>query len=253
MGVTITVLGCDASYPAPGGACSGYLVESGSTWVWLDAGTGTMANLERYTDIDALDGIVLSHAHPDHWTDVCVYHHLVKWYRPRSGVVVCSTARVRELVEAVNGEVAPLDWRVVDETSKVKIGGISLSFSRTDHPPETLAVRLEGLGAAVAYSADTGPAWSMRSLGARGVGGPHDQGIGLALVEATLDPEHEGAVQHLSARQAGQLAEDAGARALVLTHIDPDVDHERQLAEAKTTFRGPVSLATVGARYEVLP
>ena len=244
MGVTVTVLGCDASYPSPGGACSGYLVESGSTSIWLDAGTGTMANLERHTDIDALDAIVLSHAHPDHWTDVCVYHHLVKYYRPRSGVVVCSTARVRELVEAVNGDLSPLDWRVVDETSKVKIGGIAVSFSRTDHGPETLAVRLEGLGAAVAYSADTGPAWSMRSLG---------DAIGLAMVEATLDPEHEGTVQHLSGRQAGQLAEDAGARALVLTHIDPDVDHERQLAEAKTTFRGPVSLATVGARYEVLP
>ena len=42
-------------------------------------------------------------------------------------------------------------------------------------------------------------------------------------------------------------------RALVLTHIDPAISHDRQLEEAKSTFRGPVSLATVGARYEVLP
>lgn len=244
MGVTVTVLGCDASYPSAGGACSGYLVESGSTSLWLDAGSGTMANLEKLVDIDALDGIVLSHAHPDHWTDVCLYHHLVKYYRPRSQVPVWSPRRVRELVEAVNGDVAPLEWHVVDESSTFKVGGISVSFARTDHGPETLAVRLEGLGAAVAYSADTGPDWSMRTLG---------DGIGLALVEATLDPEHEGVVQHLSGRQAGALAEDAGARALVLTHIDPDVDHDRQLAEARTTFRGPVSLATVGARYEVNP
>jgi ribonuclease BN (tRNA processing enzyme) len=252
MGVTVTVLGCDASYPSPGGACSGYLVESGPTSLWLDAGAGTMSNLAKHVDIDTLDGIVLTHAHPDHWTDVCVFHHLVKYYRRRS-VPVWSPRRVRELVEAINGDVAPLEWTVIDESSRFKVGGISVSLSRTDHGPETLAVRLEGLGAAIAYSADTGPAWSMRSLGARGVGGPHDQGIGLAIVEATLDPEHEGATQHLSARQAGTLAEDAGARALVLTHIDPDVDHERQGAEARTTFRGPVSLATVGARYEVNP
>lgn len=241
MGVTVTVLGCDASYPSPGGACSGYLVESGSTRIWLDAGTGTMAHVP---DIDSIDGIVLSHAHPDHWTDVCTYHHLVKHYRPRIGVRVVSPRRVRELVESVNGDVAPLEWDIVDESSHVKIGGISLSFSRTDHGPETLAVRIDGLGASVVYSADTGPAWSMSTFG---------DGIGLALVEATLDPEHEGVTQHLSARQAGALAEAAGARALVLTHIDPDVDHDVQLEQARTTFRGPVSLATVGARYEVLP
>lgn len=243
MGVTVTVLGCDASYPAPGGACSGYLVQSGSTSLWMDAGTGTMANLSKAIDIDQLDGIVISHAHPDHWTDLLVYHHLAKYYRPRT-IPVYAPKRVLELMEAVNGEVLPLDWHIVDETSTAKMGGISLSFSRTDHGPETLAIRAEGLGAAIAYSADTGPAWSLSSLG---------DGIGLALVEATLDPEHEGVVQHLSGRQAGATAEAAGARALVLTHIDPDVPKERQLAEAQTTFRGPVSLATVGARYEVNP
>lgn len=244
MGLTVTVLGCDASYPAPGGACSGYLVQSGSTSVWLDAGTGTLANLQKHVDIDTLDGIVLSHAHPDHWTDVCVYHHLVRYYRVRERVEVYSPRRVLDLVQSVNGDVSPLHWHVVDETSTAKIGGISVSFSRTDHPRETLAVRLEGLGAAVAYSADTGPAWSMRSLG---------DGIGLAIVEATLDPEHEGVTQHLSARQAGSMAEDAGARALLLTHIDPGISHERQLTEAQAKFRGPVSLAAVGARYEVNP
>jgi len=244
MGVTVTVLGCDASYPSPGGACSGYLVQSGSTSLWLDAGSGTMAHLSKAVDLDAIDGIVISHAHPDHWTDLLVYHHLVKYYRVRERVPVYAPRRVLELMEAVNGEVLPLDWHVVDESSTAKVGGISLRFSRTDHGPETLAVRAEGLGAAVAYSADTGPAWSMTSLG---------DGIGLAIVEATLDPEHEGVVQHLSGRQAGSVAEEAGARALVITHVDPGISRERQAEEARKTFRGPVSLAAVGARYEVLP
>ena len=244
MGLTVTVLGCDASYPSAGGACSGYLVESGRTRLWLDAGTGTMATLQSLTDVDAIDGVVLTHAHPDHWTDVLVYHHLVKYYRPRPSVPVWSPVRVRELVEAVNGEVAPLSWTVVDETSRVTCGDLRISFSRTDHGPETLAVRIDGGGVSVAYSADTGPAWSMSSLG---------DGIGLALVEATLDAEHEGVVQHLSGRQAGLMAEDAGVRALVLTHIDPGVAAEEQLEAAKAVFRGPVSLATVGARYEVQP
>ena len=243
MGLTVTVLGCDASYPSPGGACSGYLVESGRTRLWLDAGTGTMAALGDR--VDAIDGIVLTHAHPDHWTDVLVYHHLVKYYRPRDRVPVWSPAQVRELVESVNGDdLGPLAWSVVDETSRVTCGDLTISFSRTDHGPETLAVRIDGGGVSVGYSADTGPAWSMSSLGG---------GLGLALIEATLDAEHEGVVQHLSGRQAGLMAEEAGVRALVLTHIDPEVASEAQLVAAKAEFRGPVSLATVGARYEVQP
>jgi len=241
VGLTVTVLGCDASYPSPGGACSGYLVQSGRTTLWLDAGTGTMASVP---DLDAIDGIVLTHAHPDHWTDVLVYHHLVKYYRPRPAVPVWSPLRVRELCESVNGDVAPLDWSIVDATSTVTCGDLSISFARTDHGPETLAVRVDGGGVAIAYSADTGPAWSMSQLG---------DGIGLALIEATLDAVHEGVVQHLSGRQAGLMAEEAGVRALVLTHIDPEVSGVEQLEAAKTTFRGPVSLATPGARYEVQP
>ncbi|HYD09127.1 MAG TPA: MBL fold metallo-hydrolase [Acidimicrobiales bacterium] len=244
MGLTVTVLGCDASYPSPGGACSGYLVESGRTRLWLDAGTGTMAALSP-EQLESIDGIVLTHAHPDHWTDVLVFHHLVKYYRPRDAIPVWSPARVQELVRAVNGDdLAPLAWAVIDATSRVTCGDLSLSFSRTDHGPETLAVRLDGGGVSVAYSADTGPGWAMSSLG---------DGLGLALIEATLDAAHEGVVQHLSGRQAGLMAEEAGARALVLTHIDPDVSGTEQLEAAKTTFRGPVSLATPGARYEVQP
>ena len=67
---TLTVLGCDGSYPGPGGAASGYLVEDGTTSLWLDAGTGTFANLQRLGDPGSVDALVLSHEHPDHWSDL---------------------------------------------------------------------------------------------------------------------------------------------------------------------------------------
>ena len=50
MGLSVTVLGCDGSYAGPGGACSGYLVSSGDTHVWLDCGPGTLANLQQHLD-----------------------------------------------------------------------------------------------------------------------------------------------------------------------------------------------------------
>ena len=68
--VSVTVLGCCGSYPGAGGACSGYLVDDGTTRLWLDAGSGTLANLQRHCALDDVDALVLSHEHPDHWADV---------------------------------------------------------------------------------------------------------------------------------------------------------------------------------------
>ena len=244
MSLGLTVLGCDGSYAGPGGTCSGYLVQEGGTSVWLDAGPGTLANLQRHIDLDALDAVVLTHAHPDHWVDVLTYHNALRYLRPRTGVAVYSPAEVRKLAVEVNGPLAPaFQWNDVHAGSQVTVGGLSLSFSRTDHGPETLAVRVDdATGRSLGYSADTGAGWSLSELGPR---------LDLALCEASLAPENEGEVQHLTAAQAGTSARAAGARHLVITHLQPGVDHDRSRRDASEAFGLPVDVAAVGARYEV--
>ena len=51
MGLTVTVLGSTGSYPSAEGACSGYLVRSSSATIWLDAGSGSLANLQRHVPV----------------------------------------------------------------------------------------------------------------------------------------------------------------------------------------------------------
>jgi ribonuclease BN (tRNA processing enzyme) len=242
--VKLTVLGCSGSYAGPGGACSGYLVQGGGVNLWVDAGPGTLANLQEHIDLDALDGIVITHAHPDHWVDLLPFHNVVRYIRKRSGLPIWSPRRVQELTEAVNGEIGhSLDWTVIDESSRVELGGLSLSFSRTDHPPETLAVRVdEAGGASLGYTADTGPAWSLTELGA---------GLDAALVEASMPIEVEGQVQHLSGRQAGIAAAKAGVGRLLLTHLQPGVDASRQLADARAEFDGPTEVVANHLTYEI--
>lgn len=239
----LTVLGCSGSYAGAGGACSGYLVQGGGVNLWLDAGPGTLANLQRHIALDAVDGIVISHAHPDHWVDLLPFHNVVRYIRKRSGLPVWSPRKVRDLTEAVNGSLGhEFDWHVIDATSHVELGGLRLSFSRTDHPPETLAMRIEADGVTLAYSADTGPGWSLSKLGA---------GIDVALCEATLPIEGERTVQHLSGRQAGVTATAAGVGRLLLTHVQPGVDPSRQLADARAAYAGPVELVETNASYEI--
>jgi ribonuclease BN (tRNA processing enzyme) len=242
-GLTLTVLGCSGSFPTPASPASGYLVQAGGTTVWLDAGSGTLANLQRHIDPDDLDGIVLTHAHPDHWTDLLGYYVLVGYFKKREGVPVFAPAAVRTMVDAIHGDVAPqLAWTDITASSRVTIGALSFSFSRTDHPGETLAVRVEGGGRTLGYSADTGPGWSMSELG---------PGIDLALVEASFTKEEERQGLHLSARQAAVTAKAAGAPRLLLTHLQPWLDPEVLRAEADAAFGGPVEIATTNERYDV--
>jgi ribonuclease BN (tRNA processing enzyme) len=119
---------------------------------------------------------------------------------------------------------------------------LTLRFGLTDHPVETLAVRIEAGGRALLYSADTGSGWDP---------GPLGDGVDVLLCEASLAPDHEGQVQHLSARQAGTLARAIGAGRLVLTHIVPGVDEDDQRARAAATYGGDVAVATTGATFTI--
>jgi ribonuclease BN (tRNA processing enzyme) len=239
-GLTLTVLGCSGSYAGPGGACSGYLVDDGTTRVWVDAGSGTLANLQRHVAVDAVDAVVLSHEHPDHWSDLEGWHIVQQYRLGRAGCPVYAPAGLRE---RTYGDTSSwFDWHDVTDGDKVRVGTLDFTFSRTDHGPETLGMRVDAGGRSLGYSADTGPAWSLEALG---------DGLDLALCEATMPPEQEGTLQHLSARQAGETARHAGAGRLVLTHLWPTLEVDRSRAQAAEAFGSPVEVAAVGARYRI--
>ena len=88
------------------------------------------------------------------------------------------------------------------------IGSVRARFVATDHGPPTLAVGLDCDGATLAYSADSGPGWSVEELGSS---------IGTFLCEATYTHESEGSLQHLSGGEAGTMARSAGVGS-----ADPD-------------------------------
>jgi ribonuclease BN (tRNA processing enzyme) len=234
------VLGCDGSYPGPGGAGSGYLVKCGNTKVWMDAGPGTLANLQRYVDIEDLDAAVISHSHPDHWSDLDHFAVAARYVVPRPPLPVYAAEGVRELMRVGPAAVEALDWRPIADGDAVTVGAMRVSFTQTDHPVTTLAARVEGHGRSLGYSADSGPEWGLSALGS---------GLNLALCEATFLSDLEGSVPHMSAREAGRTAREAGVERLVITHLWPRVDRAAVQAEAEAAFGAEVTLAGLGDRY----
>src|SRR5206468_3008028 len=78
----LTVLGKSPSWQDADGACSGYLIEEGQTAVLLDCGNGVFSKLRRYRDYGAIDAVVVSHLHADHFLDLVPYSYALT-YAPR--------------------------------------------------------------------------------------------------------------------------------------------------------------------------
>jgi ribonuclease BN (tRNA processing enzyme) len=244
---SLTVLGCDGSWPGPGGAGSGYLIRADDTVLLLDAGPGTFANLSVLGDPNQVDAVVLSHEHPDHWTDL---ESFATWagfgpgqarFRDGAGggLPVYAPPGLRQWSHFAAAEW--IDWRELAPSMVLSIGSVEARFVATDHGPPTLAVCLRHQGATLAYSADSGPGWSVVEFG---------PGLGTFLCEATYAGESESHAGHLSGREAGTMARAAGIEHLILTHRWPTVSAEAVRHEAETAFGRPVQQAEVGAVYD---
>lgn len=248
MTLRLEVLGSSGSWPAPGSPTSGYVVDDGDTRVVLDLGFGTMPRLPDPLTVDA---VVLTHRHPDHCVDVLALYHLWAYgEHPRAGIPLLAP---RSTIDALAAFVAPgagsRFWEVfaveeVEPGERQEVGSLGLDFHAVDHSVPTVGVRVEGGGRSLFYTADTGDSgdwWQAVETS------------DLVLAEATWQGEGDpgSSARHLTASQAGVIAQSLGAQRLVLTHLRPGLDPVRSVAEAQKTFPGPVTHAVPGLMIEV--
>lgn len=242
---SVTVLGCSGSYSSADSPCSSYLFQSASTSVLVDAGPGSGVELQRHLGLAELDGIILSHEHPDHWMELPALYHGYRYYLEQSDLPVYGTLGTFDMVNTVVPEAnsTAFRWTTIDETSQVQIGDIAFRFSRTDHPVETLAVLGESDGQTIGYSADTGPRWSPESF---------NDAIDLFIYDMSIPNEREGQdIPHASGREAGIRAQAAGVNQLVVTHVPPGEDPEERRRAAAEVFDGQILVAAPGRRFSV--
>lgn len=263
--MSLTVIGCSAAAPRPGGACSSYLVACGETRLLLDCGPAALSVLRQHTNPRNLDAIILSHFHADHTLDLIPLRYLLKYGPPeatdRHGrdrrVPLCvppgGPAFLARLAAAMEGDGggdfwSPFEIVEYDPERDYEIGGVGIVFAPTRHYLPCYAMRLspaETDAPIIVYGADTAPSESVAALA-----GDAD----LLVLEATLpQPETQEPMGHLTPRQAGELAEEAGGVShLILTHYWGHIPAETMTAEAEAVFEsGTVSVATEGDTYTV--
>ncbi|MCP4435812.1 MAG: MBL fold metallo-hydrolase [Actinomycetia bacterium] len=239
----LTVLGCSGTYAGPGQACSGYLVESGGTKVLVDAGPGTFSELQKYTDVRALDAMFLSHSHPDHWVEAPVMRNALRYVVVSEGLPVYSTDETLGLITDVCHERVEPTYLMhsIGDGAEVRVGGITVRASRTQHPPETLGFCLDDGTSRIAYSADTGADWGFGEFG-----GQVDLGICEATFREGTEVASTGRDVHMTALDAGAMAKAAATRQLMITHLLPGADVAGAVAEAESAYGAAVRVAEGG-------
>ena len=235
----LTILGNNGPYPAPGGACSGYLLESdsGDTRVLIDCGTGVLANLLALCPPKALSAVILTHLHFDHLSDMLPMQYALQ-FDPRPTPLPVYAPESPESVRAtLNGPFYDL-WKPQDTT----IGEMRVSFVPARHPVATNAVCVQCDGAKFVFTGDsnTDPIVELFCDGAD-----------LLLADCGLSgADYAPSKPHYSAGLCGKLARDARAKRLLLTHFNPKYDKDALLAEARAEFPS-AEIAELGASYYI--
>lgn len=261
----ITVLGKSPSWQDAGGACSGYLIQEDGHVLLVDCGNGVFSKLRDHIDYIAVDTVLLSHLHADHFLDLVPYSYALT-YAPRQQPVpvagwpgtsdparpdlyapVGSQAAFRSIVSCWGNEdliERAFSVQEYQPWQELELGPLRVRFCEVPHFTRTFALDIRnGDGARFTYSADCSPNDELVQFA-------HD--TDLLMIEATLPrPERTGERGHLTPAEAGEHGRRARAHRLVITHFSDELDADWAREEAASAFGGPVELAHEGAVYTV--
>lgn len=259
----LTIIGSAGSTPGPYSPASCYLLEAdaaGRTWrLVLDLGSGAIGPLQRYCDPARVDGVLISHGHPDHCADLASLSVLRRYGPARDE----GLARInlfgppgldRRILEvagdtganASREDLSVFDFTALQHGARVSLGPFDILVARAFHPVPALAYRIEGPSAgrgrvSLVFTGDTDRCDEVDALA---------HGCDLLLGEAGwAHREVNPPGVHMNGDQLGDLAAASGAARVLVTHIASWVDPDQTMAQVRATAPDAV-LAEPGISHE---
>ncbi len=239
----LIVLGAGPAYTdRPGASGASYLLLEGDASLLLDVGHGSFANLARAIEPSRVDGIAVSHLHPDHFIDlVALVHYLRYQVRPPGRVRVHAPRALPDRLDALLGEpgftAAALDHVPLTE-SPAAVGPFELEARRIRHTDDSYAFRVRAGGAAIVYSGDCGDADDLAPLIRPG-------DVLLSEVSFGPGPVPAGA-EHLDANDVAVLATSRRAGRVLLTHIQMGFSRGRDPGDRQARICRPLGVRCPG-------
>ena len=242
----LTILGAGTAVPSPGRSPAGYLLRVGGSPLLFDLGPGTLARLALAgVSHQELRRVFVSHLHSDHVLDLVTLLQASNatpgWRREEPlELYGCHglTKLVSQVMAAFDGttpEGFPLRITELGEERR-DLGDFVLETALTAHTQTSLAFRIEAAGEVVVYSGDAIETPALARL-ARDAD---------AFVCECSFPRGWQTADHVTADGAGRLAQAAGARQLVLSHLYPPAQEANVAEQARAEYEGDVLVAVDG-------
>jgi ribonuclease BN (tRNA processing enzyme) len=234
--VKVSFLGWWGAFPQPGEACCSVLVETAEGSLLLDCGCGSLSQFFKYAKVSDLEGVLLSHFHFDHFSDLgsllyAVNNNIRRGIRKEKLRVYApaSPEPLRAIIEYPAFSVT----ETLREETAFTMAGMNITVMRLDHPVECYAFRLERQEKVLVYFTDT--ACLPRSA-------DFIRNADLLICEATVSQgtQHSTGVGHMTDREAGITAREGEAKRLCLYHLPGDGNLEYMRRQAALEFGGEV-------------
>lgn len=244
----LTVLGCMGAYPYQGRGTTGFLLEAQDFHLLIDAGSGTLLELEKHLSPLALDAVILSHYHHDHIADVGVLQYMWQLDPQRDQKRVLPIYGhqddERHFAELTMANVS--QGLAYQPDQVLEIGPFTITFLKTLHSVPCYGMRIveTETGKVLVFTGDSGFLADFEEFA---------QQADLFLADTYLFAGNEGHHAHFTSKEAGEIAQVAEVKQLVLTHLPQHGSWAQLQQEAfqATKERVPVALAEVGKTFDI--
>lgn len=250
--IDLVVLGSTGSFPGPDKPCSGYLFKGPDGNLLVDLGPGTMGNLQKFHDMDDIDAVLITHLHPDHYSDLFVFAIYLEFFSKRTRPLrLLGPKGSRERLSSMKwqsdaGLPDIFTYEELPTNGSFELAGFNVSTCINCHSEPANALRISTLSnppVSITYTSDTALCDEVTQL---------SMNSDLLLAESTwLEAPIPDQVGHMTPKDAAILARTSGSKELVLTHIWPHVDPEICRQEAELELGDSVRVAAPGMSFRV--
>lgn len=261
MNVFLSILGSGAALPIGARRCSAQVLNIAGFKLLIDCAEATQDRIRyNHLKLQSLNTIIISHLHGDHFfglPGLLSTMHLCGRTEP---VFVVAPQGARQVIETTfeltgNHVGFPIEWQEMDftegeqrvfENNRCFIDAFPLDHSVPDYGFRiTEKPRSPREPIVYAYCCDTAYDEHLAE---------HFRGVDLLCLECTFANDMERLAserKHLTAGQAGRLAQLAGAKQLLLTHISARYrEDEPLISQARAEFPNSI-LAADNMRIEI--
>lgn len=219
--VILTVLGSGTAVPHEGRTSASYLLQVGQKNLLLDAGFSVVSRLdEAGISIESLDGIFISHKHPDHFMGLIHILFALKnpIYQRQKPLHIFGFEGLADYLAGFDDVLAnwiqPECGYEVSESVDGHVAGVSYALFKTDHSTESVGISLTVADKKMIYTGDTAYTDDLVPL---------CMDADLVIADCAGHPEKP-LPGHMHYEEIVKLSEQASIKNTLFSHFYPGAD-----------------------------